>query len=336
LDRLVTVFGASGFVGQQVVRNLARAGWRIRAVTRNPHQERAQRLSVHGVVGQIEVVAGNIRKPESVHSCMADASAAVNLVGVLYERGRQRFQALQAMGARSLAEACVANGVEQLVQVSAIGADAGSSAAYARTKAEGEQAVFQLVPTATVLRPSVIFGTEDQFFNRFGAMAATAPALPLIGGGATRFQPVYVGDVAKAVTAALTDPAARGRTFELGGPKTYTFRQILELVLRETGRQRALLPLPFFAANLMGRGFDLVTPVLPFAPPLTAGQVELLRRDNVVSEGALGLQDLGITPTAPEGIIGSYLYRFRKAGQYSTLEPEKSVNTAEALGPTSI
>jgi NADH dehydrogenase len=253
LDRLVTVFGASGFVGQQVVRNLARAGWRIRAVTRNPHQERAQRLSVHGVVGQIEVVAGNIRKPESVHSCMADAQAAVNLVGVLFEKGRQKFGALQATGARNVAEAAANLGVHRLVQMSAIGADPGSKAAYARTKAEGEQAVFKAFPGATVLRPSVIFGTEDQFFNRFGAMAAVAPALPLVGGGETRFQPVYVGDVAKAVAAALSDPSAMGRTYELGGPTVYTFREVLELVLRETGRKPALLPLPFFAANLMGR-----------------------------------------------------------------------------------
>jgi NADH dehydrogenase len=323
-------------VGQQVVRTLAREGWRIRAVTRNPHLEAANRLNVHGIVGQIQLVPGNIRKPESVHAALDGATAAVNLVGVLYERGRQRFQSVQAMGARNVAQAARDFGISQLVQVSAIGADPDSPAAYARTKADGERAAFELVPSATVLRPSVIFGSEDQFFNRFGAMAASAPALPLIGGGQTRFQPVYVGDVAKAVATALRGPGAQGRTYELGGPKIYTFREILELVLRETGRERALVPLPFFAAGLMGRAFDLVTPILPFAPPLTAGQVELLRHDNVVGSGALTLDDLGIAATAAEGIVGSYLYRFRRGGQYATLEPEKSVNTAEALGPTSI
>jgi NADH dehydrogenase len=330
MDRLVTVFGGSGFVGSNVVRILASQGWRIRAAVRNPHMERAERLRVHGLVGQIDVVAANIRKPDSVLVALDGAQAAVNLVGVLFEKGRQKFGALQATGARNVAEAAANLGVHRLVQMSAIGADPGSKAAYARTKAEGEQAVFKAFPGATVLRPSVIFGTEDQFFNRFGAMAAVAPALPLVGGGETRFQPVYVGDVAKAVAAALSDPSAMGRTYELGGPTVYTFREVLELVLRETGRKPALLPLPFFAANLIGRAFDLVTPVLPFDPPLTSGQVELLRRDNVVSPGMPGLQDLGITPVAAEGLIGSYLYQFRKAGQYSTITPEKSVDRDSA------
>lgn len=326
MDRLVTVFGGSGFVGSSVVRVLAAQGWRVRAAVRNPHLERAERLRVSGITGQIDVVAANIRKPESVASALDGAIAVVNLVGVLFERGRQRFGALQAQGARNVAEAAAGLGVQRLVQMSAIGADAESSAAYARTKAEGEQAAFKAFPGATVLRPSVVFGTEDQFFNRFGAMAASALALPLVGGGGTKFQPVYVGDVARAVAAALSDPSTMGRTYELGGPTVYSFRDILELVLRETGRERALLPLPFFAANLMGRAFDLVMPVLPFDPPLTAGQVELLRRDNVVSGAFPGLRDLGITPVAAEGLIGGYLYRFRKAGQYSTVTPDKSAS----------
>lgn len=327
MDRLVTVFGGSGFVGSQVVRALAREGWRIRAAVRNPHLERAQRLMVHGKVGQIEVVATNVRKPDAVHDAMTDAVAAVNLVGILHQGGRQRFSAVQAMGARNVAQAVADRGLGQLVQMSAIGADADSPAAYARTKAEGEQAVLETVPTATVLRPSVIFGAGDQFFNRFGAMAASAPALPLIGGGATRFQPVYVGDVAKAVAAALRDPAsAAGRVYELGGPTIYTFREILELVLRETGRERALVPLPFFAANLMGKTFDLLGPIMPFDPPITSGQVALLRRDNVVGHDMQGLADLGVTAVAAEGIIGSYLYRFRKGGQYATITPDKSAS----------
>ncbi len=326
MDRLVTVFGASGFVGSQVVRALAQDGWRIRAAVRNPHLEQAERLRIHGKVGQIQVLPANIRKPDSVHEMLTDAVAVVNLVGVLFERGRQRFQAVQAMGARNLAQAAADFGINHLVQISAIGADANSRSAYARTKGEGEQAAFELVPSAVVLRPSVVFGSEDQFFNRFANMAASAPALPLIGGGQTRFQPVYVGDVARAVVRALKDPSAAGRTYELGGPTVYTFREILELVLRETGRNRPLVPLPFFAANLMGRAFDLVTPVLPFDPPLTADQVELLRQDNVVSPNMPGLADLGVTPVAAEGIIGSYLYRFRRGGQYSTITPDKSAS----------
>ncbi|MBW3616964.1 MAG: complex I NDUFA9 subunit family protein [Proteobacteria bacterium] len=326
MDRLVTVFGASGFVGSQVVRALAQDGWRIRAAVRNPHLEQAERLRIHGKVGQIQVLPANIRKPDSVHEMLTDAVAVVNLVGVLFERGRQRFQAVQAMGARNLAQAAADFGINHLVQISAIGADLNSRSAYARTKAEGEQAAFELVPSAVVLRPSVVFGSEDQFFNRFANMAANAPALPLIGGGQTRFQPVYVGDVARAVVQALKDPAAAGRTYELGGPTIYTFREILELVLRETGRNRPLAPLPFSAANLMGRAFDLVTPVLPFDPPLTADQVELLRKDNVASPNMPGLAELGVTPVAAEGIIGSYLYRFRRGGQYSTITPDKSAS----------
>jgi NADH dehydrogenase len=327
MDRLVTVFGGSGFVGNNVVRRLAQAGWRIRVAVRNPNLERAARLRVHGVVGQIDIVAANIRKPESVDAALSDAEAVVNCVGVLFQRGRQRFAALQAQGARNVAEAAARHGLERLVQFSAIGADAGSSSLYARTKAEGEQAALSAVPTATILRPSVVFGQEDQFFNRFGAMAAMAPALPLIGGGKTRFQPVYVGDVARAAAAALIDPAAGGRTYELGGPKIYTFREILELVLRETGRSRALVPLPFFAASAIGRVTDIFTPILPFDPPLTRDQVELLRSDNIADPALPGLKDLGISATAPEGIVDSYLYRYRKAGQFSTITPDKSVSS---------
>ncbi|MDP8916400.1 MAG: complex I NDUFA9 subunit family protein [Pseudomonadota bacterium] len=330
MDRLVTVFGASGFVGNNVVRLLARAGWRIRAAVRNPHLERAEGLRVHGVVGQIDVMAANIRKPESVHAALDGAEAVVNCVGVLFERGRQRFTALHAQGAKNLAQAAADYGIEQLVHISAIGADPTSASRYARSKAEGEAAVLAATPSATILRPSVVFGQEDQFFNRFGAMAAVAPALPLIGGGRTRFQPVYVGDVARAVVAALGDASARGRTYELGGPKIYTFREVLELVLRETGRSRPLLPLPFFAARAIGTVADVFTPILPFDPPLTRDQVELLRRDNVADPALPGLQALGITPTAPEGIIDSYLYRYRKAGQFSTITPDKSASAGDA------
>lgn len=326
MDRLVTVFGGSGFVGSNVVRRLAQGGWRIRAAVRNPSLERAQKLRVHGVTGQIDLMAANIRKPDSVAAALEDSVAVVNCVGVLFERGGQRFTALQAQGARTVAETAARLGIEQMVHISAIGADAASASTYARSKAEGEQAVLAAVPSATVLRPSVVFGAEDQFFNRFAAMAATGPALPLIGGGGTRFQPVYVGDVGRAVATALDDFAAQGRTFELGGPNVFTFREVLELVLRETGRSRPLIPLPFFVAGLIGRAADVFTPILPFDPPLTRDQVELLRRDNVVDPDLPGLEQLGVTPTAPEGIIGGYLYRYRKAGQFSTITPDKSAS----------
>lgn len=326
MDGLVTVFGASGFVGGHVVRVLARRGWRIRAAVRNPHLERAERLRVHGRVGQVDVVAADVRRPESADAALEGAHACVNLVGLLYERGRQRFGAVHAQGAHNLAEAAARRGIEALVQMSAIGADAESRSTYARTKAEGEAAARRAVPSAVVLRPSVVFGAEDQFFNRFAAMAARSPALPLVGGGRTRFQPVYVGDVAQAVASALDDRAAWGRTFELGGPDVYTLREILELVMRETGRARLLVPLPFFAAGLIGRASDLVAPILPFAPVITRDQVELLRRDNVADPALPGLAELGIAPVAAEAIVGSYLYRFRKSGQFSTLAPDRSAS----------
>ena len=328
MDDLVTVFGGSGFVGNNVVRMLARDGWRVRVAVRNPNL--ATRVRVHGVVGQIQPVAANVRLPDSVARALDGAVACINLVGVLQERGRQRFATVQAGGARNVAEAAAREGIERFVQVSAIGADANSTSRYARSKAEGEAAVRERIASAAIVRPSVIFGSEDQFFNRFAAMATMAPALPLIGGGHTRFQPVYVADVARAITTALSAPTARGRTYELGGPIIYSFREILELVMRETGRRRPLVPLPFFAARALGTVTDVVAPLLPFDAPITKDQVELLKQDNVVSPGALGLADLGITPVAAEGIIGSYLYRFRKAGQFSTLEPEKSASGSNA------
>ena len=324
MDDLVTVFGGSGFVGNNVVGLLAKDGWRVRVAVRNPNL--AHRVRVHGTVGQVQPIAANVRMPDSVARALDGAVACVNLVGILQQRGRQRFATVQATGARNVAEAAARQGVQRFVQVSAIGADANSASRYARSKADGEAAVREAIASAAILRPSVIFGAEDQFFNRFAAMATLSPALPLIGGGKTRFQPVYVADVARAVVVALSLPAARGKTFELGGPNIYTFREILELVLRETGRRRALLPLPFFAARALGSAFDMVAPLLPFDAPITKDQVELLKQDNVAGAAYPGLADLGITPVAPEGIIASYLYRYRKAGQFSVLEPEKSAS----------
>jgi NADH dehydrogenase len=308
-QRLATVFGGSGFIGRYVVRNLARDGWLVRVAVRRPDD--ALFLKTAGVVGQVTPLATNVRDRGSVARAIAGADAAVNLVGILHESGRQRFQAVQAEGARMIAEEAARAGVAQLVHVSAIGADAHSSSSYARTKAEGEAAVRQAFPAATILRPSIVFGPEDDFFNRFARMTRLSPALPLIGGGRTRFQPVYVGDVAEAIVKAIETPVAAGQLYELGGPKVYSFAELMRLLLDNLGRQRLLMPLPFPIASLMGS----VMQCLP-NPQLTADQVRLLKRDNVVSEGANGLATLGITPTSVEAILPTYLDRFRTRGYY--------------------
>jgi len=315
MQNLITVFGGSGFVGTQVVRQLAKAGWRIRVAVRNPSLGYAMRLL--GDVGQIDVVQANVRNEASVRRALEGASAAVNLVGVLYGRGRQGFQAVHVMGARNVAEAARAEGVVRLVHVSALGADANSPSDYARSKAEGEAAVRDAFPGAVVVRPSIVFGPEDDFFNKFASMAALSPALPLIGGGETRFQPVFVGDVAKAIAelAAREDVAA---VYELGGPAVHSFRSLMEVMLAETGQKRVLLPLPFPVARLLGSVGDLIAPVLP--PPVTTDQVELLKSDNVVSGAYPGLGELGVTPTTLEAVLPTYLYRFRKGGQYADQE----------------
>jgi NADH dehydrogenase len=312
---LVTVFGGSGFVGSQIVRALARRGYRIRVAVRRPGRAYAARML--GDVGQIEVVQANVRDAPSVERALENADACVNAVAVLYEVRAQTFEAIHVDGARKIAEAAAARGIRRLVQISAIGADPAGASAYARTKAEGEAAMREVIPTAVVLRPSVVFGAEDAFFNRFAAMATVSPVLPLIGGGHTRFQPVFVADVAAAVAAALGDPAALGRTFELGGPAVYSFAALMRLTLAEIGRERALVDLPFGAATLLGKVGDLLARTGLFAPPITVDQVEMLRRDNVVASGAPGLANLGVAPSAVEPIIPTYLYRYRKGGQYA-------------------
>lgn len=315
MQGLVTVFGGSGFVGAQVVRALAKRGLRVRVAVRQPG--RGYKMRMLGDVGQIEVVQANLRAPATVARALAGAEACVNAVGVLYEAGRQRFQSVHAMGAQNVAEVAAAVGISRLVQISAIGADLDSASKYARTKAMGEAAVRERVPTASIVRPSIVFGQGDGFFNRFGQMAALAPALPLIGGGHTRFQPVFVGDVAAAVATCVLDPATEGQTYELGGPAAYSFRQLMELICKETGRSPALLPVPFPLASLLGAAGDLVAAVSPFPPPITSDQVELLKTDNVVAAGAKGLADLGVQPTALEAILPTYLYRYRRGGQYA-------------------
>lgn len=319
MQGLVTVFGGSGFIGRYAVRALARAGWRVRVATRRPnlHPE----LRVMGEVGQIQLAQANVRMAASVERALDEATACVNLVGALYEQGPQRFQSLHAMAPKTIAEAAARLGVERLVHVSALGADDESPSKYARTKAMGEAAVRQALPGAMIVRPSIVFGPEDSFFNRFGAMAATSPVLPLIGGGLTRFQPVYAGDVGAAIAAALDQPAARGQTFELGGPAVYTFRQLMELVLKETLRRRWLAPIPFPVAKVLGTVGDLAS-ALPFPPPITSDQVELLKADNVAEHGLPGLAALGVPATALEAVLPTYMWRFRKGGQFA--QPQTS------------
>jgi NADH dehydrogenase len=317
MQGLVTVFGGTGFIGRYVVRALARSGWRIRGATRRPHLAPERR--VMGDVGQIELMQANVRAPSSVERALDHAAACVNLVGALYEHGPQRFDALHAVAPGTIAEAAARLGVGRLVHVSAIGADPASASRYARTKAEGEAAVHAALPAAAVVRPSIVFGPEDDFFNRFAGMAAIGPAVPLIGGGATRFQPVYAGDVGAAVAAILADASAAGRTYELGGPGVYSFRQLMEIMLKEIRRRRWLLPIPFGLAKAMGVAGDLMS-LSPFAPPITSDQVELLKRDNVAEHGLPGLAELGVSPTALEAVLPTYLWRFRRDGQF--VQPE--------------
>ena len=314
MQGLVTVFGGSGFVGMQVTRALAKRGYRVRVACRRTNL--AYRAPLMGEVGQIQVMQANVRMPASIDRALEGADAVVNLVGVLFEQGRQRFQSLHAQGARNIAEAARAHGIRTFVQVSALGADAEGKSKYARTKAEGEAAVRAAVLTATVVRPSIVFGQDDDFFNRFGALAAQAPVLPLPGGGQTRFQPVFVNDVAAAIAACVTDPAAQGKTYELGGPAVFSFKELMQLVLAQTQRDRLLVPLPWPLAKAIGVAGDLMS-ILPMAPPLTADQVELLTRDNVVSGTLPGLKDLGVAPTAVEAVVPTYLYRYRKGGQFA-------------------
>ncbi len=306
-NQLVTVFGGSGFLGRHTVRALARAGWRIKVATRHPN--RAFFLKPLGTVGQIDFVKCDVADAESVARAVMGSQAIINLTGILFEKG-QSFEDVQAEGAAHIAEAAAAAGVGALVHVSAIGADAEASAHYAVTKAQGELAVREAFPNAVILRPSLIFGPEDGFFNKFAAMARIFPGLPLIGGGKTRFQPVFVGDVAQAILVALS--RQDGRTYELGGPTIYTFKELMQLILRETGRKRLLVPLPFGIAALKAMFLQL----LP-NPLLTVDQVRLLRHDNVVSATAAGLLDLGITPTSAEAVIPSYLWRYRAKGEYA-------------------
>lgn len=312
---LVTIFGGAGFVGRYAVRALARDGWRIRAASRRP--DLAGHLQPMGGVGQIMPVQANLRYPASVAAAIEGADAVVNCVGILAPAGRQSFAAVHADGAAAIAKAAKAAGVKRLVHVSAIGADAKSPSRYARTKAAGEAAVLAAFPEAVILRPSIVFGPEDQFFNRFAAMARISPFLPLIGGGLTRFQPVYVGDVAAAIQAAIDGKAVPGMIYELGGPEVVSFRELLDRTQTWAGRKRAYFPMPFWLAKLQA----LLLLPLGSLRPVTVDQVRLLARDNVVSAAAMAehrtLADLGITaPQATSAVVPGYLESYKPKGQF--------------------
>lgn len=309
-DRVVTVFGGSGFVGRYVVQRLARRGDRIKVAVRRPGD--AMFLKPLGSVGQIQIVQANVRNPGSVEGAVEGSHAVVNLVGILAASGKQTFMALQAEGALTIAKAARDLGAKQMIQMSAIGADPDGESQYAYTKALGEQWVLESFPDATVLRPSLVFGSEDRFFNRFASLAKMSPVMPLIA-GSSRFQPVYVGDVADAAVAVLeAGKKAQGKIFELGGPKTYTFKELLQLTMDEAMVKRPFLPIPMPIARLQA----FFAQMLP-DPPLTPDQLKLLAKDNVVAEGANGFKTLGITPTPVEAIVPTYLKRYRPKGQFS-------------------
>ena len=304
--RLVTIFGGAGFIGRHLVRELAQQGWRIRVVSRTPHL--CGHMQPLGDVGQIVVQAVDTHDDAALTSMLSGSDAVVNLVGILHETSRNTFDDIHGALPGRIAQAAKAAEVGRLVHVSAIGADTGSSSAYARSKAAGETAVQEACQQAVIIRPSIVIGPEDDFFNRFASMARISPALPLIGGGKTRFQPIYVGDVAKAITAGLDNGQALGRIFEIGGPKVYTFEDLLRYLLSVIGRKRFLVDLSWSLAAMPARLFEL----LP-SPPLTRDQIELLKTDNVVGDDMPTLSDLGLAPTPIEMIVPSYLARHRYA-----------------------
>lgn len=318
MSKLVTIIGGSGFVGRYIARRLAKQGWRVRVAVRRPNE--ALFVKPYGTPGQVEPVACNIRDDASVRAVLTGADAVVNCVGVLNGVGKNTFDAVQADGAGRVARIAASLGIERLVQISAIGADAGSDSDYARTKGEGEAAVLAAFPQAVILRPSIIFGTEDQFFNRFAAMTRMGPILPVVGAN-TRFQPVHVDDVAQAAVKGVTGEAAPG-VYELGGPEVDTFRGLMGRMLKVIQRRRAVVNMPFFVARIMGFAFDMLQAVtlgLIENKMITRDQVRNLARDNVVSPGAKGLADLGIVPTAMDAVLPEYLWRYRKSGQYAAI-----------------
>ena len=319
MSKLVTIYGGSGFVGRYIARRMAKEGWRVRVAVRRPND--ALFVKPYGVVGQVEPVACNIRDDASVRAVMKGADAVVNCVGILNRSGKNTFDSVQSEGAARIARIAAEEGVATLVHLSAIGADANSPSEYQQTKAAGEAAVLSAFPNAMILRPSIIFGNEDGFFNRFAAMARFAPVLPVVGAN-TRFQPVYVDDVAQAAVKGATGEAAPG-IYELGGPDTETFRDLMRQMLGVIRRRRLIVNVPFFAASIMGGAFDLLQAVtlgLFQNGMITRDQVRNLKSDNVVSPGARTLADLGIQPTAMGAVLPEYLWRYRPSGQYAAIK----------------
>jgi NADH dehydrogenase len=313
--RQITIFGGSGFLGRYVVRALAKKGWRIKVATRRPN--RAFFLRPMGQVGQIGFIKCDVADAGQIAHAMAGSQAVVNLTGILFQRG-QTFDNVHVKGPEAIAREAARLGLRAMVHVSAIGADSESDSRYAESKAEGEKRVREAFPAATIMRPSLLFGPEDQFFNRFAEMARFLPALPLIGGGRTLFQPVFVSDAAAAIVTALDDPSAQAKTYELGGPTVYSFKQLMEIMLGVIDRKRLLVPLPFWIAFLKSIFLQLMP-----RPLLTPDQVKLLRHDNIVSPTAHTLRDLGITPTTVEAEVPAYLWRYRAKGEYADLAKER-------------
>ncbi|MFQ6551034.1 complex I NDUFA9 subunit family protein [Aestuariibius insulae] len=318
MDKLVTVFGGSGFIGRYITEELAHRGWRIRVAVRRPNE--AGFVRTYGDVGQVEPVFCNIRDDDSVRAVTHGARAVVNCVGILAESGKQSFDAVQDEGAERIARIAAEAGVSRMVQLSAIGADAGSESDYARTKAEGEAGVLKHMPDAVILRPSIVFGPEDQFFNRFAGLSRLGPVLPVVGAD-TLFQPVYVEDVARAAVLGVEGEAAGG-IYELGGPDVRSFRELMQEMLEVIRRNRLVANIPFGLANLMGWGFGILETVSLglVQAPITQDQVRNLARDNVVSDGAKTFADLGIEPLAMEAVLPDYLWRFRPSGQYDEIK----------------
>ncbi|MBD1205983.1 MAG: complex I NDUFA9 subunit family protein [Rhodobacteraceae bacterium] len=319
MNKLVTIYGGSGFVGRYIARRMAKEGWRVRVAVRRPND--ALFVKPYGVVGQVEPVPCNIRDDASVRAAMKGADAVVNCVGILNRSGKNTFDSVQADGAARIARLAAEEGVATLVHLSAIGADENSPSVYQQTKAAGEKAILAAFPNAVILRPSVIFGNEDGFFNRFAAMARFGPILPVVGAN-TRFQPVFVDDVAQAAVLGITGQAALG-IYELGGPDVETFRDLMRRMLHVIRRRRLIINIPFFAASIMGGAFDLLQAVtlgLFQNGMVTRDQVRNLRADNVVPPGAKGFADLGITPTAMEAVLPEYLWRYRPSGQYAAIK----------------
>ncbi|MGJ8603575.1 MAG: complex I NDUFA9 subunit family protein [Marivita sp.] len=326
MSKLVTIYGGSGFVGRYIARRMAKDGWRVRVAVRRPNE--AIFVKPYGVVGQVEPILCNIRDDASVRAAMQGADAVVNCVGILAEAGKNTFDAVQADGADRVARLAAEAGISTMVHISAIGADADGDSMYQRTKALGEAAVLEHMPNAIILRPSIVFGHEDQFFNRFAGMTRMGPILPVVG-AETRFQPVYVDDVAKAACLAVTGRAVPG-VYELGGPDVNTFRDLMQHMLMVIRRRRLIVNIPFFAASIMGWSFDFAKTISFGLIPamVTRDQVKNLRNDNVVGDGVKTFADLGITPVALEAVLPDYLWRFRPSGQYAGIkESAKNLRT---------